>query len=243
MGDISEMRGLIVVFCIIAVSITLIALMPTEFYTATAGSPETGSVTPTGIMAWNETYILNITDTFAYTFQIGGWNIRVEKWPEGLHIETYDSWWVFVWNFDGFKWFKDGIEVSQYYDFPAIDRWLIEPSQLDDDFASGKGLAYKIRNSKTEMDVSFAFNETAFDTPSDAYVGNDIRLIFNLDFDDRNTSINALNLIGMLFTASIPNVDPTINLLISFPIWACTGYLVFIFVLRIIGAVFGGGGA
>lgn len=243
MGDISEMRGLIVVFCIIAVSITLIALMPSEFYTATATSPETGSATPTGLMAWNETYVLNITGTFAYYFQVGGYNIRVEKWPQGLNIETYDSWWIFVWNFDIFKWFKNGVEVSTYYHMPIGDKWLLEPSQMDSDFASGEGLNYEIKNSKTQLRVNLAFNTTLFTNPSDAYTGNAMGLIFNIDFDDRNTSINALNLIGMLFTASIPNVDPTINLLISFPIWACTGYLVFIFVLRIIGAVFGGGGA
>jgi len=50
-------------------------------------------------------------------------------------------------------------------------------------------------------------------------------------------------MIGMLFTASLPDVDPSLNYIIAIPLWICCSYLIFIFVLRIIGAVFGGGGA
>jgi hypothetical protein len=101
----------------------------------------------------------------------------------------------------------------------------------------------KAQNSKTKVSVSFAYNTSAYTCFSDAYNAHDCAMLIKYDLNDRNTSINALTLISMLFTAQLPMVDPTINLLLAFPLWACTSYLIFIFVLRIIGAVFGGGGA
>jgi len=242
MGDISEMRGLVVVGCIVFISIYLIICIPPQFYTASLEQQETGSVNPSQILAWNETYTYNCTGLFG-NINIGGWNVRITEWIQGIEIYTYDYWWIFEWNYDWFKWFMDGIEVSKHYNLFDEDRILIEPAQLDKDFNAGKDLKYDLRNSKTQMTVTFAFNTSAYSLPSDAYTAHDAFLIFNIDFNDRNTSINAISLIGMIFMASLPGVHPILNYLIAVPLWICSLYLAFIFVLRIIGAVFGGGGA
>jgi hypothetical protein len=247
MGDISEMRGLIVVFTVIAVSITLINFIPSQFYTGeTNDDVSTQKIKPSDVVSWNSTYILNMTsDEYYSDLGIAGWHVNVEKTLasrgyQAIGIETFDAWWFFHWNFAVFSWYKDGVIVSKWS--PAGGFYGIFIAQLDSDYATGKGLNYVIKNDAgCQWDIALSFNTTLYDSPSEAW--DDMLLIFKLDFADRNTSINALNLISMLFTAQLPNVDPIVCLLIAFPLWACIGYMCFIFVLRIVGAVFGGGGA
>jgi len=193
-------------------------------------------------LSWNETYTHNLTGQWK-NFVIGGWNVRVFEWQNAIEIYTYDYWWRIEWNHDWFAWYKNGKEVSEkFYMYDEEGIW-IKLLQIDKDFNKSKKLQYDLRNSRTKMIVTFAFNTTAYALPSMAYNAHDAFLIFNIKFDDRNTSVNALNMIGMLFTASLPGVNPILNYLIAIPLWICSLYLVFIFVLRIIGAVFGGGGA
>lgn len=243
MGDISEMRGLIVVFCIIAVSITLIALMPTEFYTATATSPEVGSGNPLDLIAWNSSLVVNFTGADPIDFTLNGYNFELDPTfdpytlQDGIILATYDGWWIFVWNYEAMQWYVNDVEVSYTptYAHTRISIYAVDEYPID--------TVYTCKNSRTMVRATFVYNTTEYTKFSDAYKANDASIVFNMDWEDRNTSFNALSLIAMLFTASLPNVDPTINLLITFPIWACIGYLIFIFVLRMVGAIFGGGGA
>lgn len=253
MGDISEMRAIVVICAFVIFTIVMVGLMfaesPAVFSDATQGSANlpTESKSPSELLAWNETYILNITGTFEYTFPIGGGNVRVQKWDnhvpsDGIFMETYDYWWIFQWNRDNFKWFKDGVDVSIWADIPpAPGQWRIPISRLDEDFASGKGINYVAINSKTQFDVAFSFNTSTFSKPSDAFYGNDIHMIFNVDFENRQTSINALSFISSLFTFSLPGIPFIVNLMIWISIFPALAYLIFIIILRTIGAIFGGG--
>lgn len=116
-------------------------------------------------------------------------------------------------------------------------------------------IQYILKCSRTSFSVQFNYNITAFTAPSQAYqnltrsgshTSSDgyLGIIIGVDFSERNTQLNAWNLItGFLFFQLIPDLPYTLSLLIEAPIWVCEAYLLFIFVLRIIGAVFGGGGA
>ena len=247
-GNLAELRPLVFIVSFVGLSVLLIGWMvtetPTLFLGADSGSSSTGtsSQNPSELMAWNETYTLNITDTFGYTFKVGGWNVRFEKWTSthSFYMETYDAWWIFNWNFDPFRWFKDGLDVTHVYSGqPNPER--LDVSQLDSDFAKGKGLGYDAKNSRTQFSVSFAFNTTKYAKPSDAYDGNEMYLMFNVGYDERNTNINLLGFISGLFTFSLPGLPVQVNLIIWLMIFPSLAYLVFIIVLKIIGSVFGGG--
>ena len=248
-GNIAELRPLIFIAAFVGLSVALVGWMvmesPTLFLGANAGSSSTGdsSQSPLDLMAWNETYVLNVTDTFEYTFQVGGWNVRVEKWTstKSFYMETYAYWSIFNWNFDAFRWHKDGVDVTHDYPYPTPSSQRLDITQLDSDFAEGKGLGYKAKNSRTEFSVTFVFNTTEYDTPTDAYDGNHMHMIFNVDFDDRNTSINAVSFIAGLFTFSVPGVPTYVSVIIWLMMFPPLAYLTFIFVLKIVGAVFGGG--
>jgi len=246
-GNLAELRPLIFICAFIGLAVLLVGWMvtesPTLFLGADAGSSSTGSSSqnPLSLMAWNETYILNITDTLTYTFKVGGWNVHVEKCEDtkGFFMETYDYWWIFYWNYDAFRWFKDGVDITHEYGELMKER--IDLTQLDSDFAEGKSLGYDAKNSRTQFFVTFAFNTTKYELPTDAFDGDEMHMIFNIDWDDRNTNINALSFIAGLFTFSVPGAPIYVSAIIWLMLFPPLAYLTFIFVLKILGAIFGGG--
>jgi hypothetical protein len=249
MGDISEMRGLIVIFVVIAVSITLILAIPSDFYTPTLTNPQIGgNVSPADLLAWNTTMTLNLTSGFDEDFTLNGfnWKMQHSESDNVVWLYTRAEWWIFTWDHDFCRWYdSQGIDRTvggTVYPPPLIP----ESISVDtiDQLCSVDGTAtLTAQNSKTKITLTLTYNASAYVKFSDALDAGEAYASFNSDWDDRMTSINALSLIGMLFTATLPNIDPTLNLIIAFGMWACTGYLVFIFALRVVGAVFGGGGA
>ncbi len=246
MGDISEMRGLIVVFVVIAVAITLIVAIPSEFYTPTLTNPQIGgNISPEDLLAWNTTTTFNLTSGFEEDFSLNGYEWRIQQLgffgdPEGVGLHTMAKWWIFTWDVDYCRWYdSQSIDRSSYY----LGKAYLSMDVLDQLCSIDGTATLTAQNSKTKLTLTFTYNASAYIKFSDALTAGEAYVSFNSDWDDRMTSINALSLIGMLFTATLPNIDPTLNLIIAFGLWACVGYLVFIFALRIVGAVFGGGGA
>jgi hypothetical protein len=248
-GNLAELRPLIFICAFVGMTVLLVSLMvsesPTMFSGASAGSSATGtdSTNPLNIVAWNQTYILNITDPHAnYYFVVQGWNIAVECMDilnsHCIAMHTYDYWWIFNWNIDHFKWYEqNGTEVST----PGYQAQWLNMYTLDSDFAANKPLTYNAKNSKTMMQVTFAFNTTAYSKPSLAYSAGDLRMIFNMNLSERNTSLNALTFISGLFTFSLPGMPFVVNAIIWIMIFPALMYLSFIFVIKMLGAVLGGG--
>lgn len=248
MGDISEMRGVIVLFTIVAATISLILLIPSDFYAAAIDPSVAPDATISDVIAWNNTYIANLTynplvDT-SNTFTLNGYNYGINVYPIGsINIHTYASWWIFEWDRDDFQWFMNGVHSSVLYDYIG-NIFEVIPTSIIDSFDSPQ--TFEIKNSKTQATITLVYDTTTYDTFDAALKANDASIIFNVDWSDRNTSMNALQLVGMVLTASLPNIHPVLNGLFAVFGWglvAASTYLAFIFVLRIVGAIFGGGGA
>jgi hypothetical protein len=254
MGDISEMRAIIVILAFIVFTVTLIGLMvgesPTIFIGTVQGSSGTNtsqSTSPSNLIAWNETYVqpLNFSDTV--DFPLGGWNIELTRYPyiSGIVMYTYDSWWIFNWNYEQFKWYNsNNIEVTTNYNPTGQGNFqILSLNTLDSEYSSSNKTTYQAKNSRTKFDIFFSWNKTAYATPSDAYNHDGLVMVFSINFNDRNTSINAFSFIAGIFTFSLPGLPFIPNLILWLMIFPAAMYLAFIFVLRIVGAVFGGGGA
>ena len=119
---------------------------------------------------------------------------------------------------------------------------VIPISYLQEDENDGEDLAYTLKNDYTMLTVRFAYNTTAYGNVTNAFNNNALETIFNQDWDDRNTSFNAFSFVGTLLTFNIPAPYP-FNYILAAPILAAIVYMLFIFALRLVGAVFGGGGA
>jgi len=109
--------------------------------------------------------------------------------------------------------------------------------------ADKEKLSYTIQCSHFQMKGFFGYNDTLYSSPSQAWDHHGLWILLGINFDQMSTGFNAFNLIGMLLFFQLPMVHPIINYIIAVPIWVCIIYLSFIFILRALGAIFGGGGA
>ena len=263
MGDISEMRAVIVILAFVVFTVTLVGLMVSEspsmfmgMVTGSTGTTASGSPTsPTDIAVWNSTHTEVINDTMGsnYPFDLGGWHFRLSYWLPGSSVkyfsmETYDFFLFFAYNIEDMQWYgAQNTLKSGYYEVTySIWKTAIPLSVMDMDYANGglNALRYTVQNSKTKLTLNFWFNTTAYTNCTNALAsGGNIYMLVGQDFVDRNTSINALGFISGIFTFSLPGLPFIPNLILWLMIFPAAIYLAFIFVLRIIGAVFGGGGA
>lgn len=247
MGDISEMRGLIVLFTIVSVTITLILLIPPAFYTATIDeATQPSDYNPSSFIDWNSTANMTLNDTGAFYYSqqsINGYNWGATVYfpfaDDYLVLQTYAQYGPFFWDYDTCDWYVDGVDVTT---ITPIGWHVLALSTVD---SYDSPLKLTAQNSKTKITVTIAYN-TTYPTLQDAFEDQGFTLVFNSNWEDRTTSMNALSLVGMVLTGSLPTVHPYLSVVFGFIGWgliAAGVYLAFIFVLRLVGAVFGGGGA
>lgn len=258
MGDMSEMRPLIVLFTLISVIISLIILIPSNFYTSNltnTAAPDVSDVN--AIIAWNSTLPVNMTSYnpagyAEYTFELNGYNfllMTISSDENYIFIMTYAQWWVFVWDQQPFDWYHSGSLVSEPLPI-IISPYNIGPNaaviatETIDSYDTPQ--EFKLKNDHAQFSVTCVYNTTAYDSFDEAVENSEASIVFNVDWDDRDTSMNALQLVGMILTGALPNIHPVLSLIFSFIGWslvAAGAYLIFIFALRIAGAIFGGGGS
>lgn len=102
-------------------------------------------------------------------------------------------------------------------------------------------LNFIISNSKTSSTVAFSFDEDTYGSPGAAWLNDALFVSFNNNYSPDRSGLNAFALIGGLLFWSLPGVPVEIYALISFMVWPPIIYVVAIWILRIIGSVFGGG--
>lgn len=238
MGDISEMRGLLVVASVIIITVAMIIIIPTSIIQSNiTNSASAGVVNPINVLAWNTTYTVNLTYPDVQEFSLNGFNyelytLEFESEPQ-IILGTFAEWGPFKWDSESFDWYYSGNLVSHNNGF-------MQSSVIDE---YDTPAAFTLTNSKTSIEIATAYDSGSYASFQAALEADDAFLVFQTDWDERDSSLNAFQLLGMIYTASLPGLDPLTNYFITIPLWIATIYLAFIFVLRLIGAVFGGGGA
>lgn len=242
MGDMSEMRGLIVLFTIVSMSISLIAVIPAGFYSPTISVQEAPDPDVMKLIAWNtsQTTTYNLTHFGYYEFQMGGyeWGLTAGlTWDKPyIQLRTHAHFTVIYWDYDYCKFYlQNGEDVNAEND-----------QGLDLNLLSEEPVKIIARNSRTETEFVLSYNTTLYGTYVEALENDGLKATFQFDWNDRATSMNALQLVSMALTGTLPNIHPVLSVFFALFSWGLVAagvYLAFIFVLRIVGAVFGGGGA
>lgn len=260
MGAMAELRPIIVISSFMAIVVVLISIMPSGFFgsNATTVTPENQNFY--SILGTNNTLVFNLTGN-SHNFgnmDFGGWHINVQEIPlyfmgkMTIWIQVADAWYGYFYNREDFIWNNQEGTVKSIHESIMTGGYLGEThdvlkiSTVNETYLSSNitALIYYIKSSRTTIKVFFNFNTSYYSNPYDAYNNENLTLIMGIDFNERNTQINAWSVIGSFLTFQlIPNCDPTIALLIEIPFWFAEIYVVFIMVLRVVGAVFGGGGA
>jgi hypothetical protein len=236
--------------------IILLAIIPPEFLNAssTAYTPTPQNTSFANILGTNETATLNFTGSPPHDFgniDFGGWHIQIsEKNIAGsgeqcLWIRISDAWYFYFFNSEDFQYrTTDGNTsiTTRNLILTWGTHYVLKIETLDALMATNQtGIIY-LTSSRTTIRAYFYYDQTLYATPSLAYVAGKLQMILGIDFNERNTQVNAWSLISSFLTFQLlPNVDPILSLLLEIPMWVCEGYLTFIFVLRVLGAVFGGG--
>lgn len=82
--------------------------------------------------------------------------------------------------------------------------------------------------------VYFGFDDTLYSSFSEAWDAGKLSVFIGVGYETMPVVINAWNLIGMLLSFSLPDINPIINALIAIPLWAMIAYVIYILILKAI---------
>jgi len=263
MGDLSEMRGLISVICFIGCLVFFMAIIPPQLM---VGAYEGRTVVPPdyfeaidiqAFKEWDVVY-LNDSDYEPFKYQVakkdadmGGHDFDVmynlpnsskheicfrHVWSEWIFLKYWaDMHWT---NREGrYRHIGDGGET--WLDLGRVITSAIIEEDLEANVAK-----YTVSHPESVfVVVYFGFNDTIYESLEEAWDYNGLAMFVGINFDQTKTGYNAWDLIAMLLFFQLPDIHWIINALIALPLWACIAYLTYIFILRALGSIFGGGGA
>ena len=242
MGDMSELRGLIVVGTFISLAVLLMAWMPSEFYVTSyeerqVSVPEYWEVQE--IQHFADTHNFTLTNQTGVRFEdheLGGWYFRQGWYYDSgwTSIQRYEEWWIFRFYKEVGVFFSDNEEIGIY----------LQKDRLNSDYASGglDGLKYRVEFTETlSIQIWLGFNETTYSTPGAAWDMSALQVFWGINFDQQNTGYSAWDIVAMLLFYNLPGVHWVLDAVIKIPIWISIIYISYILILRAIGAIFGGG--
>jgi hypothetical protein len=169
-------------------------------------------------------------DLFSSYAFIGGGKMQVVLWD---HLPLIGA----RWGNTPFEWTDEsGVSLGTE----------LSTNELYDTFIRFGKIKYTLKlTGKTEMDLYMSYNTTAYSDPLEAWSNNDLDLAFGMGMGnyDQNAN-NAWTMIQQILFFKPLTVGAGADWLmtiIGFSMWAGILYVSFIIILRIIGAVFGGG--
>lgn len=239
MGDLSELRGLIVVITFLGVMVLLIGLIPFQFYIAGAMTELDYSQTEwMGIDiqsfqdTWNDTTIyLEFSD-----FAVGGRNLRIASQYTDNHFSLIQRYGLGLFWLEGGTFFnRKNIKVS--YDRIPYAHQLIDWDVLNADYEEYGSVEFTVayvQNEPFQFKTYFTFNETDYDSPKEAWANDELNLLIGINFDNIATTYNAWDLIAMLLFFRLPDVHWLINVMMATPIWVTVCYLAYVLIIKAI---------
>jgi hypothetical protein len=253
MGDLSEMRGLIIIGSVIGVFILLYGWMPSQLV-----YPESGMTNlnipqyfegQSTVLYNNTFYSINFTlDAISYPAWWGYW---------GQKFTFADSKYLFgYWNTTNYsghtpEFICDVIDAYDIYvatcsfstkttDYGTA----LSYTELDALKASGGDLQFSVTCSGyASFTIMLAYDEDVYSTPTQAFQADAMKIQVGQTIDQIGTATSATGILWNVLTFQWLSVNPYLAALLAIPFWIATAYLIFIVVLRMAGAIFGGGGA
>lgn len=250
MGDMSEYRGLIVIGSFITLLIAMIALIPAGFLVASEETPavqfESG-FDSRSIIAWNSTEELAQSDmSVSYGNYYLDWGKDVfghnMRWIitgadniKNQHGYTFLGFWTGGHNQEWFT--EDGISRGEE----------LSPTEADTDFDTNiNASSYVVRCEHFYFDALLTYNTSLYTDFEDAIDNTGLYMVCGITWDQQGTSHDAWSIISGVLLFDLPGTladNIWVYALVSVPLWLAGIYMTFIFVLRVVGAIFGGGGA
>lgn len=250
MGDMSELRGLVVIISFLGAMTLLLSWIPGAFFVATEGRnvyvPEWFEAIELYSFVDTKTVYLNDTggslwwvdNTFRIKdIDIGNYDIDLyyKRPTTGFYnlflIHIHYDWYVFP-----------SDHRLEFISMRGIDRDIVlDINEINTDANGANYTEYRARCKHTTYHIGLSYNSTAYSSFSDAWDNGELVFFAGVDFDHTNTTYNAWNFVSMLLFFQLPEIDIYTNLLLGIPLWIGIIYVSYILILRAIGALFGGG--
>lgn len=232
MGDISELRGLLVVGSFLAITVLLIAWIPSEFYVA--GQTRTLNIPP----EFDAIDLVNYAATHNFTLDDDVW----EDWgkPTFGHDMTFLASYYDMANIHSYGFFE--AHKMHWFNKNGVDRGdVLDIDEINADWDSGVNMAsYKVQCNHFYMYAFISYN-TSYPSLKVAWDDAKAYILFAIDFAQKGSAWSAWSLITGILFFKLPFIDPYTNAMIAIPLWIAMAYIAYILVLRAIGAIFGGG--
>lgn len=250
MGDISELRGLLVVGTFLTILVLFIAFIPASFLVTsqdqrTIQAPDYFEAVDLQNFVDTENKTMDGSDPqwygyYRYSFDLGGWDLQLEyKLTGEVRLYQAEYWWIF----------QTGRHLMTFYEtqngvaITTSPYHILTDDLLDTYFEEDMGntplLAKRV--GILQIWTFFAYNVSEYSSFQEAFPTGDCVIFLGIGFDQTNTTYNAWDVIGMLLFFQLPNTHIILNAIMAIPIWIATVYITFILILRAIGAIFGGG--
>jgi len=246
MGDIAELRGLIVVIVFLSVFVSLVLTIPIPF-NVTGYEDKRQTTIPeifegVDINAYASVYNNTIDDGYDYTQQwdCGGisWTLQAQ-YNDRIYLKR-NRYWVF----GPIGIYQGSDEMTWQSEKGANRGEVLTDTYLDADFNNDTGgNKYKCfiqSDPKIYCNIYFTFNVTKYSTPSEAKDLGELYYLQTIGVEVQASTMNAWNIIGMLVFFQMPEIHPVLNALIAIPLWICIGYLIYVLVIKLIPFIGGG---
>jgi len=260
MGDISELRGLLFGVSFLGVFTICVLMIPAQLMYAPQYIQNRTSVPntfdPSDVFFYAGNYTITMSNSSASgDFVIGGRTCNYDGWIASnvkyFGLAHYGgTWGIFKWDRHVMKVYdKSGIQIStlKLHMGGELGRMeqVITPAILDNQFLgqTNQSLRTYAKCDHFQFTEVYIWNQSLYALPSQAWDAGNLELVLLIRFDQVNTAYSAWDILGMLLFFQMPDIHWSINLMIALPLWITFAYIIFITILRVIGAVFGGGGA
>ena len=245
MGDLAELRGIILVMTFLSCFFIISSSIPTQYYYSIILRKDVDIpdfIEANEIIQFNYSAIESLHSSEAWTAggneyflesNIGGHDIKF-SWDldtQYIFIHHVIYWWIFKTNEHKMKWYYEGKEIPQA-DTPGITG-VVYLTEIIDYFDNGTA-HFRVQCDHTGFDLTIAYNTTAYTSFTEAFNNNDFWFIVGMTIDDIKTKLSAWDLIGRLLFFQMPEIHPVLNMIIAIPVWTCISYLIYVLVLKAI---------
>lgn len=263
MGDIAELRGLVVAITFMFTFGILVGYIPSGFYVSSSdyrkpNIPEYFEAVDIYSYAEVWTYVMNETvqnaegggyyQDYYYLYNIRG-NDGTDVFGGYYFILYYTKAnstsghriiirhvfreWYVIEFRHSMQWYNRQGTVVSE-DFSGWYDWHgITEETIDENIENGT-VRFTVKCNHVQIDVFIGYNTTKYSNTLDAWDHHDLSMLWGISFDQVQTTFNAWNIIGMILFFQMPDVHPAINLLIGIPIWICIIYLCYVLILKAI---------
>lgn len=241
MGDMSEIRSLVVVVSFMSCLVLFLLWMPHEQFEESIiearlySSPDDFDISE--IMAWNKTYRVTFNFTMDHPYHIDaddskiGHDLNLYVYTDGIALEHFWYWFSIPCGYHEMEWYdathKDKISEEEF----GGDEERLYITTIDNyDYGS----IFYVECKHLQLKVTFSYDTETYSNHVDAFDNEALAMSCGVEWEIEKTTYNAWDLIGMLLIFDLPDVHPWINALMKVPLWVCISYLCYVLVIKVI---------